>query len=375
MRTERKAGGLSGHSAGPANELRAGERLADLLGGRLYRFAGLLFLLALLFRFFEPISHVLLIAFVGAILGIAFNKVVVRLPLRRGLATILLAVVLLTSMGVVLWFGVSAVVRQLRSLVADVPGILATLESWEESLQEATGLEIELLGPRTQEVITDVLGGGSAVLTRTFGLLELVGLAVLVLVGSLFIVARPNRQLLDPVIRTVPATRRPAFRRLLERLAERLSGWLFGTAMSMLIIGGLSSLAFYLLGVPYPLLLGVLIGLLDIIPLIGPWIGGAIAVLVTLFHDPALALWVGLTVLVIQEVEGNVVRPLVMSSSAELHPFVTLLALLLFGSMFGLLGAVLALPLALALATLVEVLWVEETLEAGADEIEPVVEE
>jgi predicted PurR-regulated permease PerM len=69
-----------------------------------------------------------------------------------------------------------------------------------------------------------------------------------------------------------------------------------------------------------------------------------------------------------------VVRPLAMSSSAELHPFVTLLALLLFGSMFGLLGAVLALPLTLALATIVQVLWVEQTLDAGDDEIEPVVD-
>jgi predicted PurR-regulated permease PerM len=63
-----------------------------------------------------------------------------------------------------------------------------------------------------------------------------------------------------------------------------------------------------------------------------------------------------------------------MSESAKLHPFVTLLALLLFASMFGLLGAILSLPLVLAIGTLVEIFWVEETLGAGDDHIEPVVE-
>jgi predicted PurR-regulated permease PerM len=360
---------------GTVSRTSRSERIASLLGDRLYRVALLLFLLAIFYRYFEPLSHVLLIAFVGAILGVAFNAIVTRVPIPRGIATILLAIVLLGVIGTSFYLGISAVVAQLRQLVTDIPAIMETLEGWEQSLQEATGLDLELLGPRTEQLIGSITGGmgGGAILAGTFGLLEIVAVSVLVLVGALFVVARPNEQLLNPLIRAVPQERRPAFRRMFERLGERLSGWLFGTLMSMLIIGGLSSIAFYILGVPYPLLLGILIGIIDIIPLVGPWIGGAIAVIVTLFHDPGLALWVAITVLVIQEVEGNIVRPMVMSSAAELHPFVTLLALLLFSSIFGLLGAILALPLTLAIATVVEVLWVEETLEAGDDEIEPLV--
>jgi predicted PurR-regulated permease PerM len=62
-----------------------------------------------------------------------------------------------------------------------------------------------------------------------------------------------------------------------------------------------------------------------------------------------------------------------MSSAAKVHPFVTLLALLLFSSMFGILGAILSIPLVLAIGTIIEVLWVEETLGAEDDEIEPIV--
>jgi predicted PurR-regulated permease PerM len=237
-------------------------------------------------------------------------------------------------------------------------------------------VDIEIFGPRVQQIVGDVFGAfsGGALLAGAFGLLEVVAISVLVLVGAFFVVAKPNEQLLIPLMRAIPRHRRPAAERFFSRLGERLSGWLWGTLLSMIIIGTLACIAFWLIGTPYPILLGVIVGVVDIIPLVGPWIGGAVAVVVTLLHDPGLAIWVAVAVLVIQEAEGNLVRPVVMSNSAKLHPFVTLLALLLFASMYGLLGAILSLPLVLAIGTMVEVFWVEETLDAGGDEIRPVVE-
>jgi predicted PurR-regulated permease PerM len=348
--------------------------LATLQGERLYRAAGLLFLLALIFRFFDPISRVLLIAFTGAILAVAFNSIINRIPLRRGLATIVVALLTLGVIAASVWFGLNFLIGQIRSFVQDMPSILAGLEEWEAWIQNLTGLDVELIGPRAEQIVQQVVGGGGAVVAGAFGLLEIVAISVLVLVGAFFVVARPNDQLLTPIMRTVPRERRPAFQRMFDRLGERLAGWLWGTLMSMMIIGALSVVVFWLLGVPYGLLLGILIGIIDIIPLVGPWIGGIVAVLVTLIYEPSLAIWVAVAVLAIQEVEGNVIRPVVMSESAKLHPFVTILALLLFGSIFGLLGAILALPITLALVTIVEVLWVEETIETDKDRIEPVVD-
>jgi len=369
---ERDASGAAGDPASPGII----ERLATELGARMYRAVGLIFLFAILFRYFDAVVHVLLIAFVGVILGIAFNAAIVRIPLSRGLATILLALATLGALAASVWFGISVLAQQIRSLAQDMPSILASLEEWELWLQGLIGIDIELLGDRGQQLIGDALGGvsGGALLSGAFGALEVLALSVLVLVGAFFLVAKPNEQLLNPLMRAVPEHRRPAVERMFSRTGERLAGWLWGTLLSMLIIGALSTAAFYFIGTPYPILLGVIVGLFDIIPLVGPWIGGLIAVFVTLVHDPSLALWVALTVLIIQEVEGNLIRPVVMSESARLHPFVTLLALLLFASMFGLLGAILSLPLVLAIGTIVEVFWVEETLNAGDDRIKPLVE-
>jgi predicted PurR-regulated permease PerM len=300
----------------------------------------------------------------------------VRLPFGRGVSTAIVAVGVLAALGVSFWFGITLLVAQIRAFVADMPAIMAGMEAWEEWLEELTGFDLEIVGPRAQSVLSDFFGGmeGTAVVAGAFGVLELVAVSLLVLVRAFFVVAKPNEQLLVPLLRAVPRERRPAYRRMFSRLGERLSAWLWGTMVSMLIIGTLAVIAFSVLGTPYPILLGVLVGLTDIIPLVGPWIGGLVAVAVTLIFEPGLAIWVALTVLVIQEVEGNLVRPVVMSEAAKLHPFVTLLALLLFASMFGLLGAILALPLLLAIITVVEVLWVEETLGSDDDEIDPVVE-
>jgi predicted PurR-regulated permease PerM len=348
------------------------DRLASLQGERLYRFAGLLFLLAIVFTYFDAISRVMLIAFVGAIIAVAFNEVVKRLPLSRGLAVLLLVLVTLGLLAVTVWLGISALLVQFRQLVDDFPAIVASAEDF---VQNRTGLELDLLGPRTREFVAEIFGvsGGASVVAGAFGILEVLAIALLVFVGAFFLVHRPNEQLLDPFMRAIPRERRPAFRRMFRLLGERLSAWLWGTMLLMLFVGAAGILAFYLLGTPYPLLLGVLTGITNIIPIVGPWIGGMVAIAVTLFVDPGLALWVALAVLVIQEIESNIVRPLVMSSSARIHPFVTLLGLLLFSAIFGVLGAILALPLTLALGTMVQVLWVEETLQAGDDEIEPVV--
>lgn len=349
--------------------------LASLMGARLYRAIGLLFLLAVIFNYLEAITSMLLIAFVGVIVAVGFDAIVTRLPVKRKLGTALVALATLGGIGAALWFGFGELVRQFRGLITDLPAIQDVVEGWEAWLQEQLGMEIELVGPRMERVLEDPGGMLMAVLTQAFGVVEMVATAFLVLMGAFFLVARPNEQLLNPLMRAVPEERRPAFHRMFGRMGERIRGWMRGTLLSMLIIGALSTVVFYLLGVPYPLILGVWIGVIEVIPLIGPWIGGLTAVIVTLFHDPGLAVWVAVAVVVIQEVDGNLVRPMVMSEAAELHPFVTLLALILFGSMFGLLGALLSLPLALVIGTVVEVFWVEEKLHAGDDEIEPVVEE
>jgi predicted PurR-regulated permease PerM len=193
--------------------------------------------------------------------------------------------------------------------------------------------------------------------------------------SGLFALASPNDRLLTPLLRAVRPELRPAFYRIFQLLGERLVGWLRGVLVAMVVVGVLNVLLLTILGVPNALLLGMLNGVLEFIPLVGPWLGGGISTLAALLDDPSKAVWVALGALAIQQIELNLITPFVMSRSAEIHPFITLFALLLFGGMFGFLGMLLALPIVLLVWTVVQVLWVERTIDTDRDRIAPVVAE
>ena len=134
---------------------------------------------------------------------------------------------------------------------------------------------------------------------------------------------------------------------LFSDLGRTLGGWVRGTVVAMLLIGAFTALGLALLGVPYALLLGILAGLLEIIPYLGPWISGSVAVVVALVAvDPFKALQVVALFLIVQLAEGNLVQPLVMSWAVHVDPLLVLIAITLGVQVLGLVGALIAVPVA-----------------------------
>lgn len=343
----------------------------------LYKAAALLFLLALIFRFFDQVAQVFLIIYAAAILAVALNVIVRLFPLERRWVAAALGISILGAFGLLLWWAVPALMEQIQGFTRELPRLQAQIEEWLQSLRERTGLNIDLFSERSQRVFQDFLYGlqGDDMVGRAIGLLEILFLPVIILFGALFAVGKPNHRLLAPVLRAVPRDRRLAFRRLFQLLGVRLRGWVKGTLMAMLAVGVLMTVALTIIGVPYALMLGLIAGVVEFIPLAGPWIGGIIAVAIAFLDDPSKALWTMIAVVAIQQLESNVITPLVMASAAEVHPFVVLFALILFGSLFGFLGILLSIPLVLLIWTVVEVLWVERAIDTDEDPIAPVVEE
>ncbi|HSJ15011.1 MAG TPA: AI-2E family transporter [Longimicrobiales bacterium] len=343
----------------------------------LYKLAGLLFLLALALRYFDSLARVLLLIYAAAILAVALNTFVRRIPVKRPWAAGIIAVALLGGLGSALWFGGLTVIRQLQSLAASIPQIREGLAEWGAWLEERLGIDAAPIGARAEALVRGFFENleGSDILTGTGGVLEWLAIPLLVLFGGLFAVGRPNDRLLLPFLRVIPESRRPAFEQMLERLGERLKGWITGTLVSMTTVGILATIAFYLIGVPYALLFGVINGLGEFVPILGAWVGGVPAVIVAFLDDPVKGLWAAIAIVAIQLLDSQLIMPLVMSKMADVHPFVTLFAIVLFGSLFGFLGVLLAVPLVLFFWTVIETLWVEHALDAGDDYIPPVVTE
>ena len=357
--------------------LPQGMRSDEIRPEHLYKFAGLLFLFALAYRFFAPLTHVLLIGYAAAVLAVGLDAVVRRIPLQRRWTSGLLAMIILAAMIAVLWFGGGMILRQLRGLAAQLPQIEQEMQQWGAWFRAQLGIDVDLVGDRTGNLARNFISrlSGGEILGRAGGLISLLAIPLLIFVGGIFALANPNDRLLLPLLRTVSEDRRPALRRVLALLGKRLQGWIKGLLLSMVTVAVLVTVSLSLLGVPYALLLGVVSGVAEIVPIIGPWVGAVPAVVVAFVDDSTTGLWTIGIMLAIQQVESQLITPLVMSRAAEVHPFVTLFSVLLFGSLFGFLGVLLALPLAILLWTLVAVFWVERALGTEDDRIQPVVAE
>ena len=267
---------------------------------------------------------------------------------------------------------------QVRTFAYNAPALESRLMATEAWIRHNTGLNVELVGPEAERALRSAFlstAGPGDVLARARGLLEILLVPVLLIFGALFAAASPNRRLLTPLMRTFPAGLRPAIRRILHLLGRRILGWARGTLIGMLSVGVLTwVLLLLLIGVPNPLVLGVFSGLTEVVPVLGPWIGGAAATAVAFLYDPGKAAWTALAALGIQQFENNVIIPWAMSRSVHLHPLVTLFAVVLFGSLFGALGVLLSLPLVILVWTVVQVLWVERAV-GVATRVRPVVRE
>jgi predicted PurR-regulated permease PerM len=167
--------------------------------------------------------------------------------------------------------------------------------------------------------------------------------------GFLFLVPRPNREVVGDA---------------LDNSGRALRLWLIGQLLVMVSIGVLTGGALFLIGMPSALALGFIAGVLEFIPFIGPILAAVPALLIALGSDnPYMVYWVAGAYLVIQQIENNVLVPLIQRQTVALPPVLGLFSLVAFGILFGVLGILLAIPLTVVLLVLVKHLYVREGLD------------
>jgi predicted PurR-regulated permease PerM len=158
-------------------------------------------------------------------------------------------------------------------------------------------------------------------------------------------------------------------REALDDSGRALSRWLLGSLVSMVVVGLMSIVALWLLGVPAFLALGLIAGLSQFLPLIGPLLSAVPAMLLGLTVSPLTPLWVALSYFGVTTVEANFLTPIIQKHAVSLQPALMLFAVLGGGLLFGLLGALLALPLTVVIAVFVIRFYVNDTL--GENETPP----
>lgn len=184
---------------------------------------------------------------------------------------------------------------------------------------------------------------------------------VLVFVGAIFIASDPAVYRRG-VLLLMPDRAEDTAAAALDDASCGLRGWMVGQAVSSLVVAAFTWGGLALLGVPASGGLGLIAGLLDVIPMIGPIIAGVPAVLLAFTVSPATALWTIGLFLLIQQLQGNFLQPLIQKQAVNVPPAVLLFSVLAAGLLFGFLGVLLAAPLTVVLYVLVQRIYVHTLL-------------
>jgi predicted PurR-regulated permease PerM len=181
------------------------------------------------------------------------------------------------------------------------------------------------------------------------GIVSSVFAGVTILILSIFMVGAAPRWR-EAFVRLHPAQRANALNRLFDRTGTAVGGYVRGALLQALIAGFSSWIVLEILGVPYPVALALIIGLLDLVPLVGATLGAVVVGVVTLFNDfpTATIVWAVWSV-IYQQIENTVIQPRIQSRAVQVEPFVVLVAVLFGSTLFGVFGALLAIPAAATL--------------------------
>ncbi len=148
------------------------------------------------------------------------------------------------------------------------------------------------------------------------------------------------------VKQTIPLNLQTKVLRVIGKIEFKLSRWFLGQLALGFIIGLMSYIGLSILGVPYALVLAIIAGLFELIPYIGPWLSAIPAILIALTISPTLAGAVLILYFIIQELENYLIVPKVMEKSVDIHPVITIMAMMIGGQLAGLVGVILAVPVA-----------------------------
>lgn len=319
------------------------------------------FALFLAYRFISEVAALVLLLAVGLLLAVALSapvEALYRRKIPRPVAVIVIFLLVLAALAVAGYLLYPTLAKQVSQLASSLPDASSQLVDRARGLAGRFGVKLggggggispQTLAKAARRVLGGLLGLFGSITSFFTGLL-------VVLFVPLYLTALPD-SVVDWVVRLFPPSRRDKTRDILSKSRTSLLGWLGGRLFSMAVVGALSTVALYIIGIPGALLLGIFSGVVAFVPIIGS-IAGVVPPLILAFAgNPLDAVWVVLAYVAIQQIESNLLTPVVMKEVVSLHPVVVIAAVTVAGAAFGILGALLAVPASVVVKVLVDELW------------------
>lgn len=306
----------------------------------------------LLYRF----NQVIFSLFIAIVMGTVIRPVVSWLNLRglprmAGVTLVYLLLLALLIGFVLLLFPL--IVEQGTTIVAAVPGYYQNLREWMTNypnqlimrLSEFLPAALPSLSQGTTQTGPEVMASAGQALGYVTSAATVIFTTIVILVLAFYWTLDGPRTI-QSFLLLVPQDQREGISELISAMETKVGYYIAGQGILCLVIGSMALLAYLLIGLPNALVLGLVAGVLEAVPMIGPLLGAIPAALVALSIAPDKLVWVLVATVVIQQLENSLLVPRVMSKAVGVNPFVTLLALFAFSSLFGIAGALMAIPMA-----------------------------
>lgn len=271
-----------------------------------------------------------------------------KLPRRLTILVLYLLVILF--FGVTAFLLINMLIEQGHQFLARLPFYLAATVQFAEQLPffERDGTLFNQILENLNTFITQAIQFVFSKLSYLFAFLKgIVGLISILVFTFYFLTDAPYFE--SVLLHAFPKNKRADISGRLRRLAKEVGYYLRGQAIVMSFVGILTFVGLSFLGVRYALILGMLAGILDIMPVIGPLAASAFGLLVILGQAPSLVVGAAIVYFVVQQVENYVLVPLILGRTLGLHPFWILVSILVGASLLGIAGVLLAIPATLAL--------------------------
>jgi predicted PurR-regulated permease PerM len=316
--------------------------------------------LVLIYILRKPLTWIFIAAFIAIALSGPINFL--QRYMKRGLAVATVYVSLILTPFVLIALLVPPIVTQANNLVNNLPEYAQEVTEFVNGNDQLRRLQedYDITGKLEEQArkLPTRLGDAAGVLSDIgLRLVNSIFAAVTILVLSIFMVGS-GRRFLDAWARQQGPEREAWMHNLFGRIATAIGNYVAGALLQATVAGVTSYIMLLILGVPFALPLAVIVFLLDLVPLVGATLGAIIVGVVTVFSDfPIDTIVWAIYAIIYQQVENNVIQPRIQARAVQLEPLIVLISVLFGSTLFGVLGALLAIPVAASIQITIREYW------------------
>ncbi|GAB2024002.1 AI-2E family transporter [Lactovum odontotermitis] len=325
--------------------------------------AALLFLLVKIDWIFNPITTLFSAIFIPFIIAgflyYVFDPLLDMLArkwkFRRGIGILLSILIVIGAYVLIAALVIPNVVTQLTALYKTTVNLYPQFVDWVQGITDSPQFKeistqmdlssaLKSLNTSYQGILQNLAKGMTSSIGSVVGTIVSIGLTLFLIPILLYYMLKDGDKVLPFVKQNILVEDKYDIISLLERMNKTISKYIFGLAMDALFIFIMVLIGYLVIGIPYAFLFALFAAVTNLIPYLGPYIGVVPVVLTVAFNHPILALIAVVYVLVIQQLDGNVIYPKIVGQAVHVHPVTVMVLMMVSGSLYGLLGMVIAVP-------------------------------